>query len=261
MKIATVNIFGFDFISATMADLCAVLTDELHVATPLVITPNVEHVVKYDEMRRANPALYQSIIQRAVVLPDGQPIVWASRLLGTPLLGRLAGSDLFPEALHRLVAAGKRIYLIGPDEEVLAGVLAKAGSPQLFRTYAPPFFSPEARGEVMARMIRDVRDFQPEAVFVGLGFPKQEIVSLEMAEAMAQAGVPVPRFYCIGASLEFYAGAKRRAPMFLRRIGMEWAFRLAQEPQRLWKRYLLSIPSFLRLCLAEKGRRKARRPE
>lgn len=193
----------------------------------------------------------KTIVDKAIVLPDGQPIVWVSRLFGTPLAERLAGSDVFPVLIRLLDAENRRVYLVGSHEAVLRQIIDKMSNRRNFLAFAPPFFQMDRRTPIVTRMLRDIRSFSPEFVFVGLGFPKQEMVSLDVMGKLEREGLSLPLFLCVGASLEFFAGEKRRAPFWMQKVGLEWTYRLAQEPRRLWWRYLSTNTIFIGMVLKE----------
>ena len=170
----------------------------------------------------------------AFVVADGAPLVWASRLLGTPLPERVAGSDLIFDLCERAAREGFRVFLLGADP----GVAERAATRLTERfpglviagTECPPFreLSPDEHAAMVGRLHASRADI----LFLAFGQPKGELWLAENLEAL---GVPV----CvqIGASLDFAAGRVRRAPRAVQKIGMEWAFRMALEPRRLFPRY------------------------
>lgn len=176
-----------------------------------------------------------------LVTPDGMPLVWALRLLGVPGASRVYGPDLMVEVCARAAEARLPIGLYGSTPEVLdrlAAVLARRfpGLPIAYRA-SPPFGPAEAlESDADARAIcaSGVR-----ILFVGLGCPKQE---RWMARRAGSLGVVM---LGVGAAFDFLAGTKRQAPAALQRAGLEWAFRLACEPRRLWRRYLYHNPRFV----------------
>jgi len=204
-----------------------------------VVTPNVDHLVRL----RRDPEFRQIYAQAALVLADGMPIVWASRFLGTPLKERVAGSDLFPRLCELAAQRGHRLFLLGgrPGAAARAAERLRAKHPtiQIVGAYAPPYGFEADPGE-NARIVAMIVDARADILFVGLGAPKQEKWIWRYQKA---CGVPV----CIGigVSFEFTAGMVRRAPMGLQRLGLEWLWRLAMEPRRLWRRYFWEDLPFL----------------
>lgn len=179
-----------------------------------------------------------------LTVPDGMPLVWALRgLHRARLQDRVYGPELAKRLLAEAEREGWRVYLYGSDPRTLRALeaAARAGFPRLALagTRSPPFrpLSPaEDAGEVRA-----ISETGPDLVLVGLGAPKQE-------RWMADHAGRVPGVLVgVGASFDFLAGTKPQAPAGMRRRGLEWIFRLATEPARLWRRYLLTNPLFLLL--------------
>ncbi len=210
-----------------------------------VFTPNVDHVVmaEHDERFRRAYAV------ASLCLADGMPVLWAARLLGEPLPAKVSGSDLVLPLMERAERQGWRVYILGgapgvgarAAERLLARfprlLIAGADAPRIDMGGAP-----EARRDVVLR----VRESRADLVLVALGAPKQE---LWIAEAAADLRPAV--LLGVGASVDFLAGTARRAPAWVSASGLEWLYRLAQEPRRLWKRYLLRDPEFLLIVLRQ----------
>jgi exopolysaccharide biosynthesis WecB/TagA/CpsF family protein len=202
-----------------------------------VVTPNVDFMVQ----ARRNPELQRILSEADLVLCDGQPLVWASRLLGNPLPERVAGADLTPRLLAQAEKLNHRIFLLGATAESNAGAVARlqADHPrlQVVGAYAPPFrpLDEMDNAEIIAR----IRAAAPDLLFVSFGCPKQE---KWIARHYRELGVPV----ClgVGATIDFLAGRVRRAPQWMRRTGLEWTYRLQQEPRRLFRRYLTDFCCF-----------------
>lgn len=180
-----------------------------------------------------------------LVVADGMPLVWAARLLGTPVPARITGTDLVLGCAALAAAGGHRIFLLGGAPSV-ADLAARALCKRfpglcVCGTYAPPFgpFSAEEDARIVSR----IRAAGPDVLFVAFGAPRQDVW---IRAHMAELGVPV----CVGIGgvLNFLAGTIRRAPLWMQRSGLEWLFRLSQEPARLAKRYLIDdLPVFLEL--------------
>ena len=221
-----------------------------------VLTPNLDHVVMADEhegFRRAYAAASLCVV-------DGMPLLWASRLLGAPLPEKISGSDLVWPLLERARAQRWRVYLLGGA----AGVGQRAAERILERLPgiviagidAPTIDMNEAASS-RAHVLERIRAANADLVLVGLGAPKQE---LWIAEAAPALGRPV--LLGVGASLDFLAGTLRRAPKWMSASGLEWLFRLGQEPRRLWRRYLVRDPKFALILLRDLRAHgaRARRP-
>jgi N-acetylglucosaminyldiphosphoundecaprenol N-acetyl-beta-D-mannosaminyltransferase len=204
-----------------------------------VFTPNVDHVVTAED----DVAFRQTYSRASLSLADGMPVVWAARLLGRPVPEKISGSDFIEPLLARAAASGFRVYLLGSTAEVAgkaAGVLRARGV-EVCGTDSPIVGDPHSaadRQPIVARL----RSARPDLVLVAFGAPKQEFFI-----DGARADVPGAVFVGIGASLDFLAGAVRRAPRWMSRSGLEWLYRLAQEPRRLWRRYLVRDPRFARI--------------
>jgi N-acetylglucosaminyldiphosphoundecaprenol N-acetyl-beta-D-mannosaminyltransferase len=211
-----------------------------------VFTPNVDHVVKAEtneEFRRA----YDDV---SLSLADGMPLIWAAPLLGCRLPERVAGSDLLMPVLEMAARRKWRVYLLGGAPGV-APTVAQILTEQMGITVA---------GWDDARIERDGSDpsgnsverarvAQADLVFVALGPPKQELWIHRYLDTIRPAVA-----LGVGASLDFLAGKYKRAPEWMRRFGLEWLYRLLQEPRRLWRRYLVEAPRFLAIVLTTRRR-------
>jgi len=189
---------------------------------------------------RRQPDLRAAMERAMIVTSDGQPLVWALRRQGLAA-ERVAGPDLMPALCARAAAEGVPIYLYGGVAPVL-DTLAE----RLTRRYpgliiagreAPPMLPPRPPRDDAA--IERIRRSGAGLVFVGLGCPKQEF----WMDAQSD-GVPAV-LLGVGAAFDFLAGNQRRAPAWMRAAGLEWLFRLAAEPRRLWRRYLVTNSLFL----------------
>ncbi|MFN0181701.1 MAG: WecB/TagA/CpsF family glycosyltransferase [Gemmatimonadales bacterium] len=179
-----------------------------------------------------------------LVLPDGQPIRWALNLLHRcGLRERVAGPDLTWRLCRAAAAEGLPVYFYGSTSETLLKLTAQLGArlPNLRIAGAVPSrFRRQTEEEVEAAAAA-IRDSGAALVFVGLGCPRQEVWAFENRD---RVGLPV---IAVGAAFDFHAGTIPRAPAILGRLGLEWLFRLAHEPRRLWRRYLRLNPRFLAL--------------
>jgi N-acetylglucosaminyldiphosphoundecaprenol N-acetyl-beta-D-mannosaminyltransferase len=208
-----------------------------------VFTPNVDHVVEYAE----NPALREAYEAASLSLPDGMPVLWAAKLLGTPLREKVSGSDFVMPLLERCAARGWRVFLLGGGEGVAARAKAELARlvPALVvvGSLGPrvDMREPAAR---RADIVAAIKAASPDVVVVGLGAPKQELFIHESRGALAPAVL-----LGLGACIDFVAGTIPRAPRWMSKSGLEWAYRLAREPRRLWRRYLVRDPKFVRIVL------------
>jgi N-acetylglucosaminyldiphosphoundecaprenol N-acetyl-beta-D-mannosaminyltransferase len=172
------------------------------------------------------------------------PLVWAARLMKMPLPERVAGSDLIWLMCERAAQKRRRIFLLGGAPgiaEAAARILAEKYKGLIIAGTACPPFRKLAREEEINLLAR-IRDSCPDLLLIALGQPKGE---LWLAERFEKLLVPVS--VQIGASLDFVAGKVRRAPRWMQRIGLEWAYRMAQEPRRLLGRYLMNAVFLMRM--------------
>jgi len=204
-----------------------------------VFTPNVDHVVlaEHDErFRRAYEATRLS-------LADGMPVVWAARRLGLPGLQKISGSDLVLPLVERVAARGLGVFLCGGApgvaEEVARRLRARFPALRVVGV-ASPSIDMAGPAEARQALVAEIRATRPDLVLVALGSPKGELFAHEASPSLAPALV-----IGVGASFDFIAGTARRAPGWMSAWGLEWLFRLAHEPGRLWRRYLLRDPQFL----------------
>jgi N-acetylglucosaminyldiphosphoundecaprenol N-acetyl-beta-D-mannosaminyltransferase len=215
-----------------------------------VITPNL------DQLRLCfrEPQLQGMYSRADLVLADGMPLIWASRLQGTPLPERVAGSALIYTLSAAAARAGRTIYLLGGNPctaEQAAQVLARLyPGLRVAGTHCPPLgFEKDA--QQMRSIVDALSAARPDIVFVGLGFPKQE----KLIEILRPV-LPGAWFLGVGISFSFVSGEIRRAPRWMQRLGLEWMHRLIQEPKRLFGRYLLhDLPFAMRLFGSAIGNR------
>jgi N-acetylglucosaminyldiphosphoundecaprenol N-acetyl-beta-D-mannosaminyltransferase len=194
-------------------------------------------------LAHGDPAFTGAMRGADLVTPDGMPLVWSLKLFGLRDATRVYGPSLTLAVCAGAAAAGIPVGFLGGNAEVLSDLLASLRSrfPDLDVAYAwdPPFrpLTPEEEGGVA----RDVERSGARILFVGLGAPKQELWMAEHRGRIPAVMVGV------GAAFDFLAGRKKQAPSWMQRAGMEWLFRLAHEPRRLWRRYLIGNPRFVAL--------------
>ncbi len=202
-----------------------------------IVTPNVDFLVQ----ARGDAELHRILCAADLVLCDGQPLVWASRWLGNPLPERVAGADLAPKLIEQAARLGHRLFLLGatPEANEAAAARLRSRYPDLQLTghYAPPF-RPLAEMN-HEEIVRRIRAAKPDLLFVSFGCPKQE-----KWIAMHYRTLEVPVCLGVGATIDFLAGRVSRAPVWMRRIGLEWTYRLMREPRRLFRRYATDVRCF-----------------
>ncbi len=184
-------------------------------------------------MMRSNKRLQGFVDQAALVVADGQPLVWCARWFGQHLPERVTGVDLVHAICSRAAAEGKRVYLLGARPatvEKLAGNM-RSQHPGLLVDFSDGYF---AKDEAETRVAM-INASGADILFVGMGVPRQEYFLEESWERL-QVGVAV----AVGGSFDVLAGQRLRAPCWVQRMGMEWFFRMVQEPRRLFMRYLVT---------------------
>ena len=257
------HLFGLDFVdAASVEDIAAELLaytpvhlDPDGLTDPVLITPNVDQLVKRN--RHADPVALTLAGRARWVLADGQPIVWASRLLGTPLQARLAGSSLTAILWPRLVESERRALVIATSDEIAERVRAENCMAQAI---VAPMLDARRRVEFESFIdtcVEAATSSGAEYVFVTLGYPKQDNIIAEMLHRWPRHRA-VPVFLAIGASFDMYYGVVRRAPGWMQRTGLEWLFRFGQEPRRLFRRYFIDGLWFGPMVLSELRRSCAR---
>ena len=212
-----------------------------------ICTGNVDHLVLLQRDAEFRAA-YETA---SLVLADGMPIVWMSAIArrtdDKPLRERVAGSDLFWELVQASATTGLRIFFLGgapgAADEAKAEAERRFPGCNICGTYCPPkdTFHTDAEQERIAAVVRDAA---PDVLLVGFGAPKQEKWILRNK---ARLGVPVS--IGVGGTFEMAAGRVKRAPKAVQKVGMEWAYRMVQDPARLWKRYIANDLPFLAKAL------------
>ena len=242
-----INILGIEIDNISYGEALARICELIKTGEVVyVVAPNVDHVIKLQ-----SDAEFRRIYENAsLVLADGMPLLWAARFLGTPLKGKISGSDLFPELCAFAAEKGYKLFFLGgrPGAALKAAEVLRAKHPgiQIVGIYSPPFGFENDVAE-NRKIIQMIRDAKPDILFVGLGAPKQEKWIFSHYKELN-----VPISIGIGVSFEFVSGMVRRAPLWMQRIGLEWFWRLMMEPRRLWKRYLVDDMKFLYLVLKQK---------
>lgn len=207
-----------------------------------VVTPNVDHIVQLEK-----DTVLQSVYRDAdLILTDGKPLIWISRWYGTPIKEKISGSDLFPMLCELSAQKGWRMFLLGAAE----GVAQKAAENlqqkfpglQIAGTYSPPIGF-EKNAQEMSKIELLIHTAHPDILIVGLGCPKQEKYIYHNRQKLG-----VPLSLGLGASIDFEAGRVKRAPKWMQKCGLEWAFRITQDPKRMFKRYLVDDLKIVKLA-------------
>jgi N-acetylglucosaminyldiphosphoundecaprenol N-acetyl-beta-D-mannosaminyltransferase len=205
------------------------------------VSINAAKIVQF----QSDESLRQAVWSYGLSTADGQPVVWAARLLGHPVPERVAGIDLMNVLLERAADRGRRIYLLGARPDVLSRAAA-----EIMRRYPGivlagtqhGYYEPSDEPSVVAAVARA----RPDMLFVALATPQKELF---LARSRGALGVPFAMG--VGGAFDVLAGVRRRAPAWTQRMGLEWAVRLGQEPRRLAWRYLDGNARFVYLVLSE----------
>lgn len=236
---------GFGGVAVDRVDLAGAI-DRLG---QLAGSPGLEQVVTVNldfvSIARRDPEFRSTVNGASLAVADGMPLVWLSRLQGRPLPERITGGDLVEACCRRAAAAGQGIFLLGasPTTGLLAARRLQERFPGLrVEGYSPPFgeFSPEED----RRIVELINASGATYLFVAFGAPRQDLwiqAHREQLDVSVAIGV--------GCVLDVLAGAVSRAPIWMQRNGLEWLFRLIQEPGRLWRRYFVDdLPTLVRLA-------------
>ncbi|HIK44343.1 MAG TPA: WecB/TagA/CpsF family glycosyltransferase [Leptolyngbyaceae cyanobacterium M65_K2018_010] len=214
----------------------------------VVFTPNVDHLMKLQKDLDFVKAYSKADFR----VCDSQVLMFASKFLGKPIQSKISGSDLFPMfcEYHRY-NENIKIFLLGGAEGVAARaqerINARIGRRIIVQAHSPSFGF-EQDEEECQRIVEMIRQSPANVLVVGVGAPKQEKWIAKYKDQLPSIDI----FMAVGAAIDFEAGNKPRAPELISKLGLEWLYRLASEPQRLWKRYLLDDFPFLWLVLKER---------
>ncbi len=229
------DLFGISIHALSMGQavehlLCRVREAEF--SCRYVVTPNVDHAV----LLQSHGGLRDAYRDAELVLADGHPLVWVSRLLGRPLPERVAGSDLVPSLFSAIPPnESLRIFLLGAApgvaQRAAENISRQWTNVQTVGIDSPPigFEKNPAENE---RILAQIALAKPDVLILGLGAPKQECwIHQHRDRVIAKTAL------CVGATIDFLAGEKKRAPLWMQHSGLEWAYRMSSEPKRLAKRY------------------------
>lgn len=201
----------------------------------------VVNVAKIVNMQK-DPLLRESVLSSDLILADGAPLVWLSRLKKTPLPERVAGIDLMFNLFSLADQRRFRVFLLGAQKATLQTVVEAAGRQfpgMVVAGYRDGFFNADQEREIA----ESIRDAAPHMLFVAMTSPKKEIFMKKWGPLMN-----VSVTHGVGGSFDVMAGLTRRAPKWMQAAGLEWFYRVLQEPRRMWKRYLVTNSAFLFLA-------------
>ena len=194
-------------------------------------------------MMRSDKRLQSFVDRAALVVADGQPIVWFAPWFGPALPQRVTGVDLVEAICERAAHLGKSIYLLGATEDIVMKLAQRLRErhPNLNVDFADGYFT---KDEAQERADR-IRSVGADILFVGMGVPRQELFIEEQWDRLG-VGMAIG----VGGSFDVLAGLRARAPVWIQKLGMEWFYRLIQEPRRLFIRYLVTNSQFVLLVLS-----------
>ena len=208
-----------------------------------VVTPNVDHLIQLER----GGELVEAYKHADLILTDGKPLIWISKYYGTPIKEKISGSDLFPRLCELAAKKGYTMYFLGAAEGVAAkaaeNLMAKYPGLQVVGTYSPPYGFEKDEAE-LDKIKKQIKEVHPNILIVGLGAPKQELFILHHRKELG-----VPLSLGLGASLDFEAGNIKRAPKWMADHGLEWLYRITQDPKRLAKRYLVDDTKILGMAI------------
>ena len=253
VDVATVSLLGLNFADLTVAQAAAYIdVRPADARFGYVVTPNADHLARLHRDARLSAAYRNS----ALCLLDSRVVSGLARLLGLPVPRVVPGSDLTAQLLAHHLLPGERITIVGLSRVWLPALVARCGLARPAHHDPPVGF--ECDPDAFDAAIAFVRDHPARFVFFAVGSPRQEYLAAAIGATLGATGTGL----CVGASLEFLAGARRRAPRLMRRMGLEWLFRLAADPRRLFRRYLIDSPWVIALLLKQRlaAGRSARAP-
>lgn len=241
-KMWTVNLLDINVFAMSMdnvLDLCEKTIDER--SSLLIGVLNVAKAVN----SRKDGKLRKSLDDADIVVADGRGIVWLSKLVGRPLPERVAGIDIMCNLFERCDKKKYRVYFLGAKQEVVETVVGYVGEKHpglVVAGYHDGYFDENSEKEVAD----DIRDSNADILFVAVPSPKKENFLSKW-----QDHLNVPVCHGVGGSFDVVAGVTKRAPLWMQNFGLEWLYRVMQEPRRMWKRYLFTNSIFAGLALKE----------
>ncbi len=245
--VETVSVLGCPVARVTLEETIERIDEFVKSGQPhQIVVVNAAKIVRMDH----DPELREIILNADLVAADGVPIVWASKVLGMPLPGRVNGTDLMEKLIEVAPEKNFRIFFFGATQEVIEKAVETVQTryPDLeIAGWRNGYFTPAEEPEI----VKQIRDSRADILFIGFGTPmKEKWVRRNLKD------LNVPVCHGVGGSFDVLAGKVRRAPLWMQRWGLEWFFRFLQEPRRMWKRYLFSNTIFTWKVLTAAIRRK-----
>jgi N-acetylglucosaminyldiphosphoundecaprenol N-acetyl-beta-D-mannosaminyltransferase len=205
---------------------------------------------------QSDPEMRRALVDASLTVPDGMPLVWAANMLGEDLPNRVYGPELMERYSERCVTRGHRVWLYGGRDQgslVQLALSMRRDYPgiQIVGGYSPPFR--DLTTEEEDSLAKQINASRPDVLWVGIGVPKQEKWMARMRDR-----VEVPVMCGVGAAFDFHAGRISQAPRWMQERGLEWTYRIVQEPRRLLPRYLYYNPRFLAAFARQMARERSR---
>lgn len=246
-QIPHIHLFGAPVHMLTMAETVALVDQAIRerqqIHHVVVNAAKLVHMQKNEELRR-------SVVESNIINADGQAVVWASRILGRPLPERVAGIDLMTNLVRLAAEKHYKIFFFGAKEAVVQAVVEKYRqeySGDIIAGYRNGYFE---KGEE-EQIARQISDSGADILFVAITSPKKEIFLNKYKHI-----IQTPFIMGVGGSFDVVSGITKRAPVWMQRNGLEWLYRVYQEPGRMWKRYLVTNTKFITLLIKEKLSKK-----
>lgn len=239
-EIPHIDLFGVPIHRLTMSETLSLIDKAIqkreqmhHVVVNAAKMVNMQH----------NENLRRSVVESNIINADGQAVVWASKILGKELPERVAGIDLMERLVSRANEKGYRIFFLGAKEKVVKAVVEKYKSEysgDIIAGYRNGYFTADEEAGVVEQITNSGADI----LFVAITSPKKEIFLNTHKKA-----IKTPFIMGVGGSFDVVAGITKRAPLWMQKNGLEWLYRVYQEPSRMWKRYLVTNTKFILMIL------------
>lgn len=236
------RLFGFGVHALNLDQVLDIVDQAIEKRERLLI--GVVNAAKVVNMRR-DPALRDAVLSSELILADGIAVVWASRILRRPLPERVPGIDLMHGMLRRGNGQGRRVFCFGAQQDVLENAVASIRSSYpniVIAGMRNGYYHPDQEPEI----VNQIKASRADVLFVAMSPPKKEIF---LGKWVEQLGVPVR--LGVGGAFDVLAGRVRRAPAVWQRFGLEWLYRIKQEPRRMWRRYLVTNTLFCGMVLGD----------
>lgn len=238
---ARINLFNIPVDALTMQETLLLIENAIDQNDPI-------HHVVVNAAKMVNAqkdlTLRESIVNCDIINADGQAVVWASKILNQPLPERVAGIDVMEQLVKLSAKKNYKIYFLGAKEEVVEKVVSNytlAYGKQIIAGHRNGYFSEEEENDIAY----EISQCKPDILFVAMSSPKKEIFLNKYKDL-----IRAPFIMGVGGSFDVVSGLVKRAPRWMQQSGLEWLYRVYQEPRRMWKRYLITNSKFIRLLIS-----------